>query len=80
MVVVKTAGGVTTRVRTCPWSKFPRFQEWTVLIPESPKSCQYYFEISESSPACRGFGGMHRRARSSRALKKPVLRRRFRLV
>src|SRR2546421_10506175 len=49
MVVVETARGVTTRVRFLRvlTSSVP---EWNALLPESPKSCQHYFEALTTDP------------------------------
>jgi hypothetical protein len=39
MVVVKTARGLTTRVRFLRGDiDFPRFQEWNALLPDSLKT------------------------------------------
>jgi hypothetical protein len=59
MVVVETTGVVTTRVRFLPVILTSLgSQEWSaLLLPESPKSCQRYFDTFPTTAHARGIGG-----------------------
>jgi len=60
MVVVKRPEAQRHKFAPAPDIDFPRFLEWNVVLPESLKSCQHYFEVCEKLSGRRHFGGKRR--------------------
>ena len=57
MVVVKTAQGLTTRVRFLPVILTSLgSKSGTPFLPETPKSCQRYFDTLPTTAHARGIG------------------------